>query len=124
MPEKEVGSQEIEELLSELSQCIEACAQTMMYCLKTGGELAKHELIIDLLDCSEICRLAEGFFLRESEYGADILDICADICSDAGENCERYPNDKILKSCGIICRNCADACEKIIYDEEIEEEIK
>lgn len=120
-PKTEISDVEIEDLLSQLAQCHEACIQTMIYGVREGGELADFNIIRNLLDCADICKTAESFFLRESEYGGDILDICADLCIDCAESCDKFKNNKVMTSCASICRNCAEACEEIIYSEEPEE---
>jgi len=120
--EQEISDQDIEALLGQLTQCTEACIQTIIHCLKEGGLLADLNLIKLLMDCSQMCQIAESFFLRESNYGGDVIDLCSDICEAAADACSRFP-DKVLKSCESICRNCSQACDNIIIPaEEMEEE--
>jgi hypothetical protein len=121
MEEQEISDTEVEDLLGQLAQCHEACIQAMIYSLKEGGRLAEYENIQKLIDCSEICETAESFFLRESNYGGDILDICSSICQDCAESCEKFKGDRVMQSCALICRNCAEACEKILDTEEVGE---
>ncbi len=107
-------------LLANLAQCHESCLEGVMHSLDEGGDFAKKEHVLWLLDCAEICIVAENFVIRGSEYAGDLLSICAFICDDCAESCKTLFNDEHMKNCALVCRNCADICRSAIEEEEIE----
>jgi hypothetical protein len=117
------------ELLASLEQCQETCTETVMHSLKEGGDYAKIEHIRILLDCSEICQVAVNFFLRDSDYAGNIIELCADICEECAQSCETFDGHEHMKNCAMVCRTCAEDCRGAIeYGEEdiemVEEEDK
>lgn len=108
-------------LLANLEQCHENCLDGVMHSLDEGGDYMRKDHIRWLLDCAEICNVAENFVIRESEYAGDFLSICAFICDDCAEACETFFEDENMKNCALVCRNCANACRDSIEEEESEE---
>lgn len=103
----------------QIRDCIEICqdsyrtsVETLNYCLEEGGTYADPALIRSLQECSEICRLAIDFLLRDSEFQPQICRDCAEICWRCAQNCEEL-NDTRLVRCAEISRFCAEACERM-----------
>jgi len=114
----ELFSQSARDLLATLEECRETCISGLMHSLDEGGDFAKKEHIRWMIDCSEICRLSVDFFIRDSEYAGDIISLCAFICDDCAESCEKFFNDSHMLACAEICRKCAESCRDMIIEEE------
>lgn len=119
--DKKIGN-----LLCNLSDCQEVCIQTMLYCLEKEGEYSKKDNISLLIDCAEICKVSESFFLRESLYAGDFLDICSSICDDCASFLKEFRDDDIMQECALVCKDCRKACDEVIEesDEEGFEELE
>ncbi|MFA7253162.1 MAG: four-helix bundle copper-binding protein [Patescibacteria group bacterium] len=109
------------DLIANLDQCYEECVSGITHCLDQGGDFVEKDHLRWLMDCADICKIAQNFFLRDSEYAGDMLSLCAFICDDCAESCEKFFNDQKMKDCAMACRNCADVCRNMIDLEEEEE---
>jgi len=121
----EEESKNANELLSRLLECEEMCEMSISYSLHQRGDFAKQDHIKWLQDCTDVCNLSKKYFIRDSEYVGDTLNLCSYICDDCAESCETFFEDQQMVDCGKICRECANACRSAIeeqMDEDIEEE--
>jgi hypothetical protein len=90
------------------------CAECAHHCLGMGGEHAgqKHQAI--MRDCAEICALAVGFMLRDSDHAGHVCRECADVCSACAESCDRMADgDEMMTRCAETCRRCAQSCQQM-----------
>ena len=101
----------IEECIDECLDCYKICILTTEYCLSKGGKHAKPKHILLLKDCTEICRAAAGFMLRNSEFSKEICRVCRDICNACAESCAEFTDDVQMQACADVCKRCALACE-------------
>lgn len=92
------------------TQCHAACLNSVPHCLDIGGNHAATPHIRLLLDCSQVCRVAADFMLRNSERHALVCGLCADLCEQCADECERFDNDDVMHQCAQVCRRCADSC--------------
>lgn len=122
--EEFMAEESVRQLLANLELCQDSCVDGMMHSLEEGGDFAEVEHVRWLADCAEICQIAKNFFLRDSEYAGDLLSLCADICEECAESCEKFFEDERMKHCAEVCKNCAKACREMIEEEEDEIEIE
>lgn len=122
--EKDMEIKNADEILAHLAECEEMCLISTVYSLKQGGDFAKAGHVRWLLDCADICNLARKYFIRDSEYAGDILNLCSYVCDDCAESCETFFEDKNMTDCANVCRSCAETCRSVVEKdmEEIEEE--
>lgn len=90
--------------------CYKSCSDTFLYCLNTGGRHVESERIKLLVDCVEICNMASGFMLRNSEFSREMCQLCAEICERCADDCENFEGDVHMKECADVCRKCAESC--------------
>ncbi len=124
MEEKDL-KQKANDMLASLAECHEMCIVAMLHSLDEGGYFAEKDHITMLMDCAEICHEASDFYLRDSSFAGDMLDLCASVCEDCSKHCAVFFEDQIMDQCSEVCDNCAKACRAmIIYEdeEEMEEE--
>lgn len=122
--EEENEQMKINELIAHLENCQQNCLNTVMHSIEKDGDLVRTDPMVILMDCEEVCRTAKNFFLRNSQYTGDLLDLCASICEDCAESCRTFFEDEVMNKCALSCDNCAKACRDLIEDDiaEIENE--
>ena len=96
------------------TNCHSLCTVTAMHCLHLGGPHAAPEHIRLLLDCAQICRTSADFMLRGSPLHERTCGVCAEVCQQCAEDCERVGGgDQQMKQCADACRRCAESCRKM-----------
>lgn len=105
-------SQDIQQCIDECLNCHRICLETVQHCLQKGGEHAKPEQIVLLLDCAEVCQTSANFMLRGSDLHQRTCAVCAEVCSRCAESCEAL-GGKELEACAKACRSCAESCEQM-----------
>lgn len=89
------------------------CLISIGHCLEVGGKHASKEHMQFLMDCTKICETALDFMGRESEFHADVAQICAKICEACAESCDALGGEE-MKACAETCRTCAKSCKAIM----------
>lgn len=126
----ELGQYDIyNDFLATLYECQEICQIAINHSLEEGGDFVKREHIRWLSDTIEITKITSGYFIRDSEYSADLINLCGYVCEDCADSCEQFFEDETMKVCAEVCRNCSSLCQDILgnneeecCDEESEEE--
>ncbi len=94
-------------------ECFESCNSTVAHCLERGGAHAALEHIAVLLDCADACMSMVASMRRHSPLHPTVAQFCADACRRCADECDRFPDDEVMRSCGAICRRCADECDQM-----------
>lgn len=100
----------IEKCISRWLECYEVYRRTKVLCVRKSGEHAGPHHIRLMGDCANMCFLAAGAMLSESEFADRFSMLCADVCDRCAMDCERFSNDKMMQDCATICRDCAETC--------------
>jgi hypothetical protein len=59
--------------------------------------------------------MAAGFMARGSHHANELCRLCATICIECAEDCERMAEgDEMMEQCASTCRECAKACETMV----------
>jgi hypothetical protein len=104
-------SPEMQECITNCSDCHDACIETVTHCLDRGGEHAAQAHVRALLDCAQACDTSRDFMLRGSALHAAVCRVCADACERCAESCESIdPEDEVMRNCAETCRRCVDTC--------------
>lgn len=103
-------SPEARECIRRCQQCHDACLESILYCLETGGAHASASHIALLLDCAQACQAATDSMLRGSAAHQALCAACAAVAPRCAESCERLGDDQQMQACARTCRRCADAC--------------
>jgi hypothetical protein len=106
-------SAEMQQCIDNCQECHGVCLQTVMHCLEMGGEHAQPQHIRLMLDCAEICETSANFMLRNSPLHGRTCGLCAEICVQCAEDCERFKDDEMMQQCAQVCRRCAESCERM-----------
>lgn len=107
-------SQEMLSCMRDCVECASICAQCLHHCLHMGGEHAAPDHQGLMRDCEEICGVAASFMSRSSHQIADLCRVCAAVCTECGDSCDRLANgDALMKQCAQTCRRCAQSCEQM-----------
>jgi hypothetical protein len=107
-------NKKMQQCIEDCWNCHSICLQTVTYCLQKGGVYAELTRIRLLLDCAEICQMSANFLLRASELYPRTCAICADVCQQCAQDCEKISDDALLKACAEICYLCAKSCRQIL----------
>ncbi|HEX6982499.1 MAG TPA: four-helix bundle copper-binding protein [Balneolaceae bacterium] len=99
-----------QELISTLAHCLSACENCASACLDEDNVKKMVSCIRINRDCADICGLSIKFLSRKSKNSNLVIGICADICSECAEECDKYEHDH-CKKCAEACRKCADSCK-------------
>lgn len=99
-------------------KCVESCCDAMSWCnevflhssrLVGSGKTQHAKLMLLLLDCGEVCSVTAKLVARESSFTAAVCQICAESCSLAAAECEKF-DDSTMKDAAKSLRTCRDAC--------------
>ncbi|MEZ0092875.1 four-helix bundle copper-binding protein [Streptacidiphilus sp. EB129] len=100
----------------QMRQCIDACNEThsmcertIAYALNKGGELARRDVVMALMDCADSCRMSADMMMRQSSMAAQMCRMCAEICMSCAEMCARF-DDPTMRACADACRHAASMC--------------
>ena len=107
--------QQSEDIQQTIEDCLDAYAiakETISYSLQQGGDVARGELIVTLLTCSDVCRSTAEFIVIEAALRSSSCGFCAIVCDFAAEQCERF-EDEQLTACAEAMRNCAQSCREL-----------
>ena len=103
-------SAEMQMCINDCFDCHSTCLETMAYCLRKGGRHADETHIELLQDCAEICQMGGNFMLRNSEFHAQLCELCANVCESCADECDRFGDDLQMRACAETCRRCAESC--------------
>ncbi|MBE3561957.1 MAG: four-helix bundle copper-binding protein [Ktedonobacteraceae bacterium] len=107
-------NQAMQECIKECTNCHTICEYTAAYCLQLGGPHAAPEHQRILRDCAQICHVSADFMLRGSPLHAAVCGVCAQVCVQCAESCERIGGgDAQMKACADLCRRCAESCRQM-----------
>ncbi|CAG1003139.1 hypothetical protein PHYC_03044 [Phycisphaerales bacterium] len=96
------------------AECSTLCARTAQHCLRLGGPHATAEHQAVLQDCKQACAAAVGFMARGSHYSNTYCRVCAEVCRECADDCDRIANgDPLMNQCAQTCRACAESCERM-----------
>lgn len=99
-----------EEIIHSLSECVIACETCLASCLEEDNVKQMTECIKLDRDCADTCSLAVQFLSRNSGISKSIIGLCADICAQCAEECEKHDHDHCQK-CAEACRKCEETCK-------------
>ena len=101
---------QVRECIRRCQQCHDACLESVVHCLETGGQHASPSHIALLLDCAQACQTAADSMLRDSEAHGELCSACAAVAEQCAGSCERLGDDQQMQACARTCRRCVDAC--------------
>lgn len=105
---------EMQKCIQNCSECHRVCLETIAHCLQMGGKHAAPDHIVLMADCVQICRTSEDFMVRGSGRHRLTCGVCADVCQQCAEDCDRVgEGDAHMKRCAEVCRRCAESCQRM-----------
>lgn len=111
MTQKIVRSTEMEQCISDCSECFRVCTETMLHCLAMGGEHAEKEHIKKLLECAELCKYAAALMIMDAAASRRQCEVCIEACQSCAASCESIgDNDEQMRHCAKTCHKCAESC--------------
>ena len=97
--------------VEECERCHRTCLRTAMtYCLEQGTDRVDPAHFRSMLACADMCRATIDALLSGFDSCEDVCVLCARVCSQCADNCERMPE---LQDCAEVCRACARACSAV-----------
>lgn len=63
-------------------------------------------------DVTDIATLHARFVARNSDYGNQLAELCADLCEACAEECERHDTDHCNR-CAEVLPRCAEHCRSM-----------
>jgi len=104
----------IERCIQACLDCHHVCLETVRYCLLLEGRRAAGSTHVrTLLDGAELCQTTADFILSGSEFFERLCAICTDVLERCAEICDEFGEDGQLKACADACRRCAASCWSI-----------
>lgn len=126
----------MKECIANCLDCFEICTETVNYSIARGERYVEPLHLRLLMDCAEICQTSAGFMLRGSDLHPRLCELCARVCLDCAQSCDRFampavgagapmshhsgraPDhleqaDDQFSLCSATCRRCADSCQKM-----------
>jgi len=111
--EREPMNERTLELGAILADCLRACQQCAMACLREEEARNLAECVRLDWDCAEACALALAFLNRQSVNLEEACDFCSAICEECAEECSRHAHMEHCRLCADVCRRCAEACADV-----------
>jgi hypothetical protein len=102
----------MQQAISSTQDCEAICVQTVQYCLEVGGAHAHPSHLRLMQDCADICAATTKILLRGAQHGAEVANVCANLCDACAASCQKYVSDAQLKACANQCLLCASACRQ------------
>jgi hypothetical protein len=65
-------------------------------------------------DCATACSAAAQIVARGGPFSTIICSACVETCSECAKACEKFPNDKHMKTCAEECRKCEASCKAMV----------
>ena len=98
------------------SDCQRACDSCATHCTHSLHEGKKEHLttVMSCQDCATVCVAAAQIVSRGGPHSVLICECCEKACDQCGTACEKFPDDKHMKSCAEECRRCEKACLAMI----------
>jgi hypothetical protein len=93
--------------------CADACDHCSTACLQEPDPKPMARCIELDIDCAAICRLANAYMARGSQFAGAICGFCAEVCDACGEECARHDKMEHCRACAQACRQCAEECRKM-----------
>jgi hypothetical protein len=103
----------IERCIQHCEDTHDACLELIDHCLEKGSAFAVPDAIRVLEDCSEICRTAADFMVRDSRLHLTVCRACATICEETARGLERLPEDDLIRRGAELVRKCSQSCEAL-----------
>lgn len=98
---------------SQVIQLLNSCSLVSNLCYEAcldDKEISKMTRCIELArECADFCQYTSSIYSRESENAEKFLRLCAEICEDCADECEKHTNEKCIM-CAKICRKCSEMC--------------
>jgi len=118
--EKKVDHMEHDEMMQSCakacSDCQRACDSCATHCTHMLHEGKKEHLttLTTCQDCATVCSAAAQIVARGGPFSNTICTACAEACSLCAKECEKFPDDKHMKTCAEECRKCEKACRAMV----------
>lgn len=107
----EVDSEALLRCIEDCERCHRLCLRmAMTHCLEQGGDHLEPPHFRVMLACAEICRTTADAMLASYALYEELCAVCARICRDCAESCERVGE---LEECALACRACAESCTRL-----------
>ena len=113
MSSKVLRSVKYQSCIDACNYCFESCELCATSDLREQDVKSMARCIQLNRDCATICTTASQFMSRDSEHSEKVCTICAVICDECAEECEKYTDMEHCKMCAQACRRCADECRKM-----------
>ena len=102
----------MQECIDKCMECSTTCLELIPYCLNKGAEHAEAQHIMLLQNCAEICRTSATLMISNSQFSADLCNVCASVCNQCADSCKEFGDDQMMNQCATVCRECADSCKQ------------
>jgi hypothetical protein len=103
----------VDKTIESCQDCRDICEESIVHCIKTGGELSQMDVLGVLMDCRDISALSVRFMLRGSPYFRHLAPTFIEVCEKCAEMCDTVSGDEFLSVCAKSCRRCADNVRQI-----------
>jgi hypothetical protein len=99
------------ECLENCFEAAEVCEWCADECIDEGEEMA--ECIRLCRDVADVATLHARFLARNSHYSPELAEVCAGVCEQCAEVCERH-DQAHCGTCADVVRECAESCRSMM----------
>ena len=96
--------------VAAVEACASTCNATFSYCLTMGSEHVEEHHLKSLADCMELCQATATLVSRGSQYGEQLMALCAEACRDVARSCMRFQDDAHMRTCAGAAQVAEDWC--------------
>ncbi|RQG93072.1 four-helix bundle copper-binding protein [Natrarchaeobius halalkaliphilus] len=108
--------QRIDHADDHMQRCIDNCLEAAQVCEWCADACADEE---GMARCIRLCRdvadvttLHARWMARNSGYHRELAAICADLCEECAEECERHDHDH-CQACADVLPDCVETCREM-----------
>jgi hypothetical protein len=96
------------------ADCMVDCAKDLQHCLAhlAGGRKEYAKCAELCAGCYQLCNAALS--CCHSSLAPTGAEASAKACELCAAECEKFPNDEVMKVCATSCRDCASACRALV----------
>lgn len=103
--------------LNDYQSCIDTCNNCASACNHCAASCTREEDVEMMakcirldMECAALCTATATLMSLGSDKSKELCRICADLCIECAEECEKHHHDHCLQ-CAAACRECASQCQ-------------
>jgi hypothetical protein len=101
------------------AECARLCRESQRLCLETAIYLSTSNRPVEaahlrlFFSCAELCHTSAGLLVGDAHLARRATSACAELLDRCARICDEFGDDPTLRACADACRRCAEACYQL-----------